>query len=119
MSEHHAPKLTFERVEVRARLRRTGLRRQPQEQTCVPSGEVQSILSNIWSSAQGTSDSYGHATATGVSGANSSATGGGGLQGSRGAVGGVTSSTSSFAGTKSSGNGYALAMAAMRPAQPP
>jgi hypothetical protein len=24
---------------------------------------------NIWSSAQGTSDSYGHATATGVSGA--------------------------------------------------
>jgi len=67
-------------------------------------------FTNIWSSAQGTSNSYGQAKACGMSSAGSAATAGGqgGVGGSAGA-GAVTSITSSFAGTSSNGSGYAQA----------
>jgi hypothetical protein len=66
-------------------------------------------FTNIWSSAQGTSNSYGHATALGTSAANSSATAGGALQGTFTSVGAVNSTTSSLAITASRGPGYAQA----------
>ena len=66
-------------------------------------------FTNIWSSAQGTSNSYGHATALGMSAANSSATAGGALQGNFTSIGAVNSTTSSLAITASRGPGYAQA----------
>jgi hypothetical protein len=64
---------------------------------------------NIWSAAQGTSDSYGNAGAFDQSISGSTATGGG-IGGSGIPPGGVTSAfTTSFAGTASFGNGYAQA----------
>jgi len=65
-------------------------------------------FTNIWSSAQGTSNSYGQAKAFGMSSAGSAATAGGqGGVGGFGGASGVTSITSSFAGTSSYGSGYA------------
>jgi len=64
---------------------------------------------NIWSSAQGTSFSYGNATANSASGSTASGIGGGGYQGTLSSIGGVTGSTSSFASTASYGSGYAQA----------
>jgi hypothetical protein len=65
-------------------------------------------FTNIWSSAQGTSNSYGQATAFGTSSAGSAANAGG-LAGASGlgGAGALTSITQSFAGTSSSGSGYA------------
>jgi hypothetical protein len=64
---------------------------------------------NIWSSAQGTSDSYGAASAFDQSISGSMATAGGAGSGGFGG-GGVTSSfTTSIAGTSSYGSGYAQA----------
>ena len=69
--------------------------------------------SNIWSSAQGTSDGYGNANAYDMSNSGVMATaGGGGLSGSSGGFigGGITSAfTTSTAATSSSGSGYAQA----------
>lgn len=65
-------------------------------------------FSNIWSGAQGTSNSYGAAKALGMSSATSQGSAGGGLQpGVFAFTGGITSATSSFAKTMSNGNGYA------------
>lgn len=63
---------------------------------------------NIWSSAQGSSDSYGNANGFGTSSSGSKAVGGGrGSLGAGSAGGGVTSAvTSSYAGAGTSGNGY-------------
>jgi hypothetical protein len=66
--------------------------------------------SNIWSSAQGTSNSYGAANAFGTSSSGSVANvGGQGANGLSGFGGGGTTSaiTQSFAGTNSTGSGYA------------
>ncbi len=65
-------------------------------------------FTNIWSSAQGTSNSYGQAEAFGTSSASSAATAGGrgGVNGV-GALGAMPSITQSFAGTSSNGSGYA------------
>jgi hypothetical protein len=65
---------------------------------------------NIWSSAQGTSNSYGQASGFGTSAAGAAATasGGGGTNGFHGG-GGVSAITSSQAGTSSNGSGYAQA----------
>jgi hypothetical protein len=67
-------------------------------------------FTNIWSSAQGTSNSYGQANAFGTSSAGSAATAGGrgGLNGFGGG-GAITSLTTSNAGTSSTGSGYAQA----------
>jgi hypothetical protein len=64
---------------------------------------------NIWSSAQGTSDSYGNANGFANSSSGSMATGGGkGLSGAGGFGGGITSAiTTSTAGASTSGSGYA------------
>jgi hypothetical protein len=69
---------------------------------------------NIWSSAQGTSDSYGaaHAFDGSTSGALATAGGGGVGSGASGGFigGGITSAfTTSTAGTSSNGSGYAQA----------
>lgn len=64
---------------------------------------------NIWSSAQGTSDSYGNAAAKTASGSTTSAIGGGGYQGTLATLGGLNSVSSSFATTMSNGSGYAQA----------
>jgi hypothetical protein len=65
---------------------------------------------NIWSSAQGTSNSYGNANAFGTSSSGSMANAGGqGLTGVGGIGGGGATSAiiTSMAGTNSSGSGYA------------
>ena len=63
---------------------------------------------NIWSSAQGSSDSYGNANGFGMSSSGAMAVGGGrGSLGAGSVGGGVTSAiTSSYAGASTSGNGY-------------
>ena len=69
--------------------------------------------SNIWSSAQGTSNSYGNANAFGGSSSGSIANvggqGAGGFSGGFGGGGTTSAITSSQAGTVSNGNGYAQA----------
>jgi hypothetical protein len=66
-----------------------------------------SAFTNMWSSAQGTSNSYGAGRAKSMSSANTVGNTGGGLQSTLGAASGLTSATSSFAKTSSNGNGYA------------
>jgi hypothetical protein len=66
--------------------------------------------SNIWSSAQGTSNSYGNAKAFGGSSSGSIANvGGQGASGGFGGGGTTSAITSSQAGTVSNGSGYAQA----------
>lgn len=67
-------------------------------------------FTNIWSSAQGASNSYGNANAfgTSASGSMANAAGAGGLNGFGGG-GGTSAITTSNAGTSSSGSGYAQA----------
>ena len=64
---------------------------------------------NIWSSAQGSSDSYGNANGFRTSSSGSTALGGGrGSLGTGFSVGGgmTAATTSSYAGAGTSGNGY-------------
>jgi hypothetical protein len=64
---------------------------------------------NIWSSAQGSSDSYGNANGFGTSSSGAMALGGGhGSLGTGFSVGGgmTAATTSSYAGAGTSGNGY-------------
>ena len=72
-------------------------------------GDYGGGFTNIWSGAQGTSFSYGNATANSASGSTASGIGGGGYQGTLSSIAGVTGSTSSFASTASYGSGYAQA----------
>ena len=65
-------------------------------------------ITNIWSSAQGTSNSYGNANAFGTSLSGSMATAAG--RGAQGLGAGITQAmTLSNAGTSSNGSGYAQA----------
>ena len=67
--------------------------------------------SNLWSSAQGTSNSYGNANAFGNSSSGAAGANGGqgatGIGGGFGGGGNMTAFTQSSAGTVSVGNGYA------------
>jgi hypothetical protein len=65
------------------------------------------ISTNLWSSAQGTSDSYGSATGFGTSSSGSAITTGQGGTGVGGLLGMTSAISTSVAGASSNGNGYA------------
>ena len=67
------------------------------------------ISTNLWSSAQGTSDSYGSATGFGTSSSGSAITTGQGGTGLGGLLGMTQALTTSVAGASSTGSGYAQA----------
>jgi hypothetical protein len=67
------------------------------------------ISTSLWSSAQGTSDSYGSATGFGTSSSGSAITTGQGGTGLGGLLGMTQALTTSVAGASSTGSGYAQA----------